>query len=103
MGADSRNVFVIENSCNICGGEAISIYHQNFPELRVGGQTVCEAAERLVNRLDSALDVVADPIHREPVRQAIADVKAFMNDHGGETSVSDLSRPSTFNPSTGKR
>lgn len=103
MGADSRNVVVIENSCNICGGEAISIYHQNFPELRVGGQSACEAAERLANRLGSALDVVVDPAHREPVRQAIADVKAFLNDQEGETPVSGLSRPRTIHPPSDER
>jgi len=78
MEVDSQNVRVMNNSCNVCGDEAISVYHQNFAELRVGGHSACEAAERLANRFRSALDDVADPTHREPVRQAIADVAAFL-------------------------
>lgn len=39
-----------------------------------------EAAEHLSKRLKSDLDAVSDPLHRDPVRVAIADVRAFLEE-----------------------
>jgi hypothetical protein len=90
MNADPRNVIVTENACQTCGADTIQVHHQSFPEMHIGGPSAGEAAERLAQRLVSALDVVADPAHREPVRQAIADVKAFLDRKGDVHPARDL-------------
>lgn len=79
MSADPNNVIVTENACGACGTDAIEVSHQNFPEMRTRGRTAREAAERLASQLESALDVVVDPAHREPVVQAIADIRALLS------------------------
>ena len=43
--------------------------------MRVRGESGEQAAENLITRLESNLDAVSDPSHREPVRLAIADVR----------------------------
>lgn len=82
MDVDARNVIASEDVCKARGTETIHVYHQKFPEMRIGNRSAGEAAERLAKRLKSSLDVVVDPLHREPVGQAIADVWAFVNRTG---------------------
>ncbi len=83
MNANPKNVIVTEHACDACGAGTLQVHHQSFPEMRIGGSSAEEAAERLASRLESSLDVVVDPAHREPVRQAIADVQAFVKREGG--------------------
>jgi hypothetical protein len=90
MNADPGNVIVTENACQSCGTDTIHVHHQSFPEMHIGGRSAGEAAERLAQRLESSLDVVADQAHREPVRQAIADIKAFLDRKGGIHPARDL-------------
>jgi hypothetical protein len=82
MDINPHNVIVTEINCHTCGGENIHVHHQSFPELRIGGQSAGEAAERLASRLESSLDAVSDPAHRVPVQQALADLRAFLNREG---------------------
>ena len=90
MNTNPKNVIVTEHACDACGVDGIQVHHQSFPEMRVGGHSAEEAAERLANRLESSLDVVVDPAHREPVRQAIADIQAFVKREGGIHPARDL-------------
>ena len=90
MSAEPRNVIVTENACQACGADTIYVHHLSFPEMHIAGRSAGEAAERLAQRLESSLDVVADQAHREPVRQAIADIKAFLDRRGGVHSARDL-------------
>jgi hypothetical protein len=78
MNCESQNVIVTDDVCSRCGIKTIHVYHQCFPEMRVGGQSAEEAAERLARQLERCLDAVSDPLHREPVGAAIADVRAFL-------------------------
>lgn len=80
MNADPRNVIVAELPCTACSTDTVSVHHQSFPETQVGGSSVSEAAERLANQLENGLDVVTDPTHRDPIRQAIADIQAFLEE-----------------------
>lgn len=79
---DPTNVIVTHHPCSSCGVDAIQVHHQTFPEMRVGGTTAGEAAERLANQLQSSLDVVVDPWRRELVVKALADIRAFLNREG---------------------
>jgi hypothetical protein len=90
MNAEPRNVIVTENACHTCGADTIHVHHQSFPEMHIGGHSADEAAQRLAQRLVSALDVVADQAHREPVRQAIADITAFLDKTCGSHPGRDL-------------
>jgi hypothetical protein len=79
MNADPKNVIVTESHCSACSAESVEAYHQSFPEMRLTGTSAGEAVERLAGRLKGFLDVVCDPPHREPVRQALADIRVFLN------------------------
>lgn len=82
MNANPRKVIVTEHSCSACGVDNVSVYHENLPELRIAGASAVIAADQLATRLESSLDVVADPARREPVVQAIADARAFVEQGG---------------------
>jgi hypothetical protein len=80
--ADARKIIVTEDLCNVCDTPHVEVHHQEFPEMRITGPTAAEAAERLAEQFETAIEVVTDPAHREPVRQAIADVRAFLEREG---------------------
>lgn len=83
MAANPERVVVTDHACTTCGVEKIAVHHENLPELRVGGPSAAEAAERLARRLKSSLDVVVTPAKRQPVEQAIDDVRAFVEQEVG--------------------
>jgi hypothetical protein len=82
MSPNPNNVIVVDGACKTCGGESIHVYHESFPELRVGAPSAGEAAERLAARLENSLATVADRAHRDPALQALADVRAFVDRQG---------------------
>lgn len=82
MNADASRIIVIAHECDVCGTDNVLIYHEHFPELRLTGASSAEAAERLAASLGRSLDAVPDPLHADPVREAIADVEAFLNPEG---------------------
>lgn len=86
MNADARKIIVIDNHCGACGTENVQVYHEHFPELRIMGATSAAAAERLLMELHLSLEAVSDPFHSDPVRQAMADVQAFLS----RTPAADL-------------
>jgi len=79
MSADPRHIVVTQSSCNHCGTDTVEVYHQGFPEMRISGTSAQQAAEHLSKELESELDSVSDPFHRDPVELAIADVQAFLS------------------------
>jgi hypothetical protein len=90
MNTQASRVIVTDHACSTCGGESIQVYHGGFPELRVGGSSAGEAAERLAARLESSLATVADKAHRDPALQALADVRAFVDRQGPAHPGRDL-------------
>jgi hypothetical protein len=78
METDPRRVIVTENSCYACSVYTIRVHHAHFPELRF----VDISAEHLVNRLEAQRGTTSDPSHREALRQAIDDVRAFRDPEG---------------------
>jgi quercetin dioxygenase-like cupin family protein len=78
MTADPSLVAVKEEFCNACGTPRVNVHHQSFPELWTDGESPEQAAERLATRLEINLDSVSDPSHRERVRHAIADIRAYL-------------------------
>jgi hypothetical protein len=79
MTGDPTQILVAEGSCTSCGTPRINVYHQSFPEMRISGKSLDEAVGELVTRLEANVGAVSDPMHRAPVRLAIADVRAFIN------------------------
>lgn len=59
-------------------GEQFHAYHHGFPELRADGESPAAAAANLVNDLEREIEGAPDDLHREPLRQAVADVRAFV-------------------------
>ena len=57
---------------------ATRVHHRDFPEIRADGETPRDAAEHLANQLVRALDSALTSWRRETIQQAIADVKAFV-------------------------
>lgn len=82
MDADTSKIIVVANHCDTCGTDNVQVYHKQFPELRVMGASSEEAAERLARKLGVSLKAVPDPLHGDPVRQAIADLEAFLKREG---------------------
>ena len=79
MTGDPRMVVVTEEFCNACGTPRVDVHHQSFPEMRISGESLDQAVDELVTRLQSNLTAVSDPMHRAPVQLAIADVQAFID------------------------
>lgn len=78
MSSDPRRIVVTQCSCNHCGVDAVEVYHQSFPEMRISSTSAQLAAERLSIELETELATVSDAFHRDPVKLAIADVRAFL-------------------------
>jgi hypothetical protein len=55
------------------------VHHRDFPEIRAEGPSPKDAAANLVNKLAAALDSALTDWRRNTLDQAIADVKAFVN------------------------
>ena len=75
MATDSTRVIV-----TITGSStAVTVHHRDFPEIRAEGGTPKEAASHLVNKLVAALDSALTDWRRETINQAMADVRAFVD------------------------
>ena len=79
MTGDSRMVVVTEEFSNACGTPRVDVHHLSFPEMRIRGASPNQAAHEMLVCLKSNLGAVSDPLHREPVQVAIADVQAFID------------------------
>lgn len=55
------------------------VYHRELSEIRASGDSPKSAAEHLVNQLTRALDSALTDWRRQNIQQAIADVKAYID------------------------
>lgn len=58
--------------------DAVKVHHGDLPELQADGETPEAGAANLLLDLIRELDGVPDDLHREPLKRALADVRAFM-------------------------
>lgn len=58
--------------------DTIRIQHNDFPGLATDGDSLEDAAANLVQALTSAIGETEDGPHRESLRQAVAEVQAFI-------------------------
>jgi hypothetical protein len=57
---------------------SVVVHHRDFPEIRAEAGSAKEAAGHLVNKLACALDSALTDWRRKRVDEAIADVKAYV-------------------------
>ncbi len=81
-GADPKRIVVTESCCHACSVRNILVYHEHFPELRNEDVSAEHAAKHLVNRLEAQRGTAPDKLRREALRQAIDDVRAFLDREG---------------------
>ena len=77
--ADPKRIIVTESRCHACNDHTFVVHHQTFPELRMEAMSAERAARYVANRLEDAIHIVADAVHREAVRLAIDDLRAFVD------------------------
>ena len=58
--------------------DAVRVHHHDISELHSDGESPEIAAENLANALTREIDSVADDHHREAIRRALDDVRAFV-------------------------
>jgi hypothetical protein len=76
MDTDVKRVIVTPSTTSA----ATSVHHRDFPEIRAEAGSAPEAAGHLVNKLVCALDSALTDWRRQSVEQAIADVRAFVDE-----------------------
>ena len=82
LNADARRIIVTESRCHACSVHTVYVHHRNFPEMRIEDISAEQAALHLANRLEAARASAPDSLHREAVRQAIDDIRAFLDREG---------------------
>jgi hypothetical protein len=70
--ADPNQVIVTAGAT----AHSVQVHHRDIPELQSHGESPELAAANLVQDLAREIDVAADDLHREPLQQALDDVKA---------------------------
>lgn len=90
MNADPKRIIVTESCCHSCSVHTVRVHHENFPELRIEGVSAEVAAGHLANRLAAAHDSVTDLAHREAIRGALDDMRAFLERQGPTHPGRDL-------------
>jgi hypothetical protein len=80
--ADPERIVVNESCCRACKVHSFLVHHQTFPEMRMEAMSADRAARQLANRLEAALGMVSDPHHRQEIRLAIDDARAFIDREG---------------------
>jgi hypothetical protein len=58
--------------------ELFKAHHCDLPELSTDGDSARDAAANLVQELERERDSTPDNLHRQPLDQAIADVRAYL-------------------------
>jgi hypothetical protein len=76
---DPKRIVVTESCCHACSVRNILVHHEQFPELRIEDVSAEHAAKHRVNRLEAQRGMAPDSAHRETLRQAIDDVRAFLD------------------------
>jgi hypothetical protein len=77
MPADAKRVVVSTGQTTQYGA-----HHHDYPELRAEGESAEDAVANLVVDLEREIEAAADELHREPLRRALADARAFGAAHG---------------------
>lgn len=79
MGTDSNPIVVTTGVCRQCDSvHTTTVYHRDYPEVRAEGDSPALAATELRGRLGRTLESTVDRWRMEPVREAIADIDAFL-------------------------
>ncbi len=86
---DPNRIIVTESRCHACNVHSFLVHHRAFPEMRTEAMSADRAARQLANRLESALGMVSDPGHREEIRLAIDEARAFLDREGCALSGRD--------------
>jgi hypothetical protein len=58
--------------------DSVQIYHNDFPSLTADGDSIEDAAANLVGQLSREINDMPDDSRRDTLRQAIAEVQAFI-------------------------
>jgi hypothetical protein len=75
----SNAVVATTGVCGQCNSvHTARVYHRDYPEVWAEGESAARAAAELLDRLSRVLDSASDRWRSEPVRSAIADVRAFV-------------------------
>ena len=74
MTADPNRIIVTTGAT----ADAVQVHHHNIPELHPDGESPETASENLPRALTRKIDGVPDDHHREAIRRALADVRAFV-------------------------
>ncbi len=87
--------------------DSVLVYHNDFPDLRADGYSLEDAAANLVQDLTRVINDTEDDAHRADLRQAIADVQAFIERprpaEVGRPSREDAGRHQPMAPPPGMR
>jgi hypothetical protein len=74
MTADPNRIIVTTGAT----AHAVQVHHHDIPELHSDGESPEIAAENSARALTREIDHVPDDHHREAIRRALADVRAFV-------------------------
>ena len=55
------------------------VNHRDFPDLQADGESPAIAAANLALHLEREIDAALDELHRKPLQQALADVRAYID------------------------
>ncbi len=77
MLTDANQVIVTAESAPLRSAQSLSVHHRDFPELRGKGESPEDAAVRLAELLNMALDSAPSAWRRGIIEHAIEDVQAF--------------------------
>lgn len=88
MFADPSQVIVTTEECTRPSVHTSYVHHRDFPEVRGEGESLKEAADRLVERLSLGFDHAPSQWRQESLRQAIEDVRAFA-EQGSRATTAD--------------
>ena len=60
----------------------IMVHHRDFPDLSADGESPAIAARNLAQDLAREIELADDEMHREPLRHALDDVRAYIDRAG---------------------
>lgn len=79
MSADQSRIVVTPGVCRDCHSvHTTRLYHRDYPEVWAEAESPAQAAAELADRLNIVLQSAPERWRSEPVRTAIADVRAFI-------------------------
>jgi hypothetical protein len=79
MQHSTSRVVVTESKCSCHSVSTTQIHHRHFPEIWAQGPTALEGATQLTRHLERALEASRSQWHTKIMREALADVSAFLD------------------------